>query len=164
MLQHCVITRGVDFSSENLDGVGMPSPKITKDLADELVLEYVLPIRREAEVRLIIHRHYLVAAQRRCITSRASLVTSTVRCMPYWAALRYTPFMTRTLDAAVAKLATLPPDEQDRVGLWLLDELRDDEHWGRQFAASQDALSKLAAEVQADIAAGRTTPLDPDTM
>lgn len=72
--------------------------------------------------------------------------------------------MTRTLDAAVAKLATLPPDEQDRLGQWLLDELHDDEHWGRQFAASQDALSKLAAEARADVAAGRTTPLDPDKM
>lgn len=72
--------------------------------------------------------------------------------------------MTRTLDAAVAKLATLPPDEQDRVGQWLLDELGDDEHWDRQFAASQDALSELAAEARADIAAGRTTSLDPDKM
>jgi hypothetical protein len=72
--------------------------------------------------------------------------------------------MTRTLDAAVAKLATLPPDEQDRVGMWLLDELRDEEHWHRQFADSQDALSRLAAEARADGAAGRTTPLDPDTM
>ena len=31
--------------------------------------------------------------------------------------------MTRTLDAALAKLAALPPEEQDRVGRWLLDEL-----------------------------------------
>ena len=77
--------------------------------------------------------------------------------------LRYTSFMTRTLDAAIARLATLP-DEQDRVGHWLLDELRDEEQGARQFAGSQDALSKLAAETRADIAAGRTTPLDPDHM
>lgn len=72
--------------------------------------------------------------------------------------------MTRTLDAAIARLATLPPEEQDRVGLWLLDELRDEDRWARQFAASQDALSKLAAEARADTAAGRTTPLDADHM
>ena len=54
--------------------------------------------------------------------------------------------MTQTLDAAIAKLATLPPDEQDRVGRWLLDELQDEDHWARQFAASQDTLSRLAAE------------------
>ena len=70
--------------------------------------------------------------------------------------------MTQTLDAAIAKLATLPPDEQDRVGRWLLDELRDDEDWTSQFAASQDALGRLAAEARADRAAGRTTELDPD--
>ncbi len=72
--------------------------------------------------------------------------------------------MTQALDAAIAKLATLPPDEQDRVARWLLDELRDEEHWARQFGTSQDALSKLAAEARADRAAGRTTELDPDKL
>ena len=70
--------------------------------------------------------------------------------------------MTQTLDAAIAKLATLPPDEQDRVGRWLLDQLRDEEDWTSQFAASQDALGRLAAEARADRAAGRPTDLDPD--
>ena len=72
--------------------------------------------------------------------------------------------MTRALDAAIAKLATLPANEQDRIAQWLLDELRDDERWARQFAASQDALSKLAAEARADRAAGRTVDLDPDKL
>ena len=72
--------------------------------------------------------------------------------------------MTQTLDAAIAKLATLPPEEQDRVGYWLLDELRDDERWAHQFRASQDALSKLAAEARADRNAGRTSVLDPEHM
>lgn len=78
--------------------------------------------------------------------------------------VRYTFPMTQTLDAAIAKLATLPPDEQDRIGRWLLDELRDEDHWARQFSASQDILSKLAAEARADLAAGRTTPLDPEKL
>ena len=72
--------------------------------------------------------------------------------------------MTRALEAAIAKLATLPTEEQDRVADWLLDELRDDEHWTRQFDASQDALSKLAAEARADRATGRTTDLDLDKL
>ncbi|MGH2360619.1 MAG: hypothetical protein ACRDGM_08775 [bacterium] len=72
--------------------------------------------------------------------------------------------MTRALDAAIAKLATLPADEQDRIAQWLLDELRDDEHWARQFATSQDALSKLAAEARADRFAGRATELSPDKL
>lgn len=72
--------------------------------------------------------------------------------------------MTRTLDAAIAKLATLPPEEQDRVGRWLLDELADDEQWTRKFEASRDPLGKLAAEARADRAAGRTTDIDPDSL
>ena len=72
--------------------------------------------------------------------------------------------MTQTLDAAIAQLAKLPPDEQDRIGRWLLDELRDEQRWTRQFAASQDALAKLAAEARADHAAGRTTDLDPEKL
>jgi len=80
------------------------------------------------------------------------------------AVVRYTWFMTRRLDAVIAKLATLPPDEQDRVARWLLDELRDEEHWSNQFGASQTALSKLAAEARADRAAGRTTALDPEKL
>ena len=72
--------------------------------------------------------------------------------------------MTRAMDAAVAKLASLPADEQDRIAQWLLDELRDEEHWARQFSASQDALNKLAAEARAERAAGRATELDPDKL
>jgi hypothetical protein len=72
--------------------------------------------------------------------------------------------MTRALDAAIAKLSTLPADEQNRIAQWLLDEVRDDEHWARQFSASQDALSRLAAEARAERGAGRATELDPDKL
>ena len=78
--------------------------------------------------------------------------------------LRYTWFMTGTLDAVINKLATLPPEEQERVARWLLDELRDEERWTNRFGASQNALSKLAAEARADRAAGRTTALDPEKL
>lgn len=72
--------------------------------------------------------------------------------------------MSRALDSAIAKLATLPADEQDRIARWLLDELRDEEHWERQFSTSQASLSKLAAEARAERAAGRATELDPDKL
>jgi len=72
--------------------------------------------------------------------------------------------MTRALEAAIAKLAGLPAEEQDRIARWLLDELEDEDRWARQFATSQEALSKLAAEARADRAAGRTTELDPDKL
>ncbi len=79
-------------------------------------------------------------------------------------AVLYAPAMTQTLDAAIAKLAALPPEEQDRIAQWLLDELADDERWDRSFAASQDVLKRMADEALADEAAGRTTDVDPDQM
>ncbi len=72
--------------------------------------------------------------------------------------------MTRALDAALAKLATLPAEEQDRVARWLLEELEDEEHWARRFGTSQEALSRLAAEARAERAAGKATDLDPDRL
>ena len=72
--------------------------------------------------------------------------------------------MARTLDTAIAKLESLPTEEQDRVARWLLDELHDEELWTNQFTSSQDALSKLAAEVRAERDAGETTELDPDKL
>ena len=72
--------------------------------------------------------------------------------------------MTRTLDAALAKLAALSPDEQDRVVRWLLHELTEDEQWTRKFEISKAPLSKLAAEARADRAAGRVTDVDPDGL
>ena len=96
--------------------------------------------------------------------SRTRSVQAAHRVLGRLTAARYNSPMTRTLEAAIAKLATLPTEEQDRVAGWLLDELRDDENWTRQFEASQDALGKLAAEARADRAAGRTTDLDADKL
>jgi hypothetical protein len=78
--------------------------------------------------------------------------------------IRYASIMASTLDTAIAKLAALPPDEQDRVGRWLLQELADDEHWVRRFETSQDLLSKLAAEARAEETAGRATDADPGPL
>jgi hypothetical protein len=72
--------------------------------------------------------------------------------------------MTQALDAAIAKLEELAPEEQDRVARWLLDELQDDGEWSRRFAGSQDALRKLAAEARGDRAAGRSSELDPNKL
>ena len=78
--------------------------------------------------------------------------------------VRYTRCMTRALDVAVAKLETLPPEDQDRMARWLLDELRDEENWAQRFGASQAALSTLAAEARADRKGGNATELNPDTL
>lgn len=72
--------------------------------------------------------------------------------------------MTHALDAVMAKLAALPPEDQDRIARWLLAELASDEEWDRKLAASQDALGALADEALEDEKAGRTTAIDPDQM
>jgi len=72
--------------------------------------------------------------------------------------------MTRSLDAAIQKLVALPAEEQDRVARWLMEELKDEDHWTHQFAESQDALAQLADEAVADSAAGRATELDPKKL
>ncbi len=68
------------------------------------------------------------------------------------------------LDVAVAKLAALPPEQQDRIARWLLEELPDEELWDTRFSNTQDGLSKLALEVRKERAAGNTTEIDPDTL
>ncbi len=58
----------------------------------------------------------------------------------------------------------LPPEEQDLVANWLLEELRVDERWTTRFRGSRDVLSRLAAEARDDDRAGRTNDLDPDDL
>lgn len=72
--------------------------------------------------------------------------------------------MTELLDTAVAKLAALPPGEQDRIAQWLLEELPDEEHWDRQFSETQDVLGKLVTETRNERARGTTTELEPDNL
>lgn len=72
--------------------------------------------------------------------------------------------MTAMLDAAVTKLASLSPQEQDRIARWLLEEMPDEELWDRQFSSSQDVLSKLAAEARRETTAGSLRELDPDKL
>ena len=77
---------------------------------------------------------------------------------------QYTAVITRTLDIAITKLTELPSEEQDRIARWLLEELRDEELWSKQFSASQESLTKLAAEARAERAKGETNDLDPDKL
>ena len=72
--------------------------------------------------------------------------------------------VSRAFDTAMEKMSALPPEEQDRIALWLLDELRDEERWTQAFSGSQHVLSRLADEARADIKAGRATQLDPDKL
>lgn len=72
--------------------------------------------------------------------------------------------MTADLERAFAEAAKLPAEEQDALAAWILNELASERRWEQQFASSQDALAALADEALAEHRAGRTDPLDPDTL
>ena len=61
--------------------------------------------------------------------------------------------MTRLLEQVLAQVAQLPPDEQDALASRWLEELADDRKWDGAFASSQDALTRLAADVRAKVQA-----------
>ena len=68
--------------------------------------------------------------------------------------------MTKVLEAALAEVAKLPPDEQDALASLLLDEIRSEQRWAELFRKSPEALKNLAAEAVAEFKAGQTKPLD----
>jgi len=72
--------------------------------------------------------------------------------------------MTELLEQAIAKLKTLPTNEQDAMATMILEELEDDHQWDESFARSPDLLAKLAAEAMVEHHAGRTQELDPETL
>lgn len=72
--------------------------------------------------------------------------------------------MTKSLQEAFEKASQLPPDEQEAFGAWMLHELDSEQRWDELFNRSPDLLSKLADEALAEHRAGRTKPLDPDTL
>jgi hypothetical protein len=72
--------------------------------------------------------------------------------------------MTKTLQKVIDEVAQLPPDEQETFAAWMLEELRSEQRWNELFARSQDMLAKMAEEALAEHKAGKTLPLDPDTL
>ena len=65
-----------------------------------------------------------------------------------------------TVDEIEAAISNLPPQDFARVRDWLLE--RDSERWDKQIAedAAAGKLDFLIQEFEADIAAGRTKPLN----
>ncbi|MGL4623200.1 hypothetical protein [Chroococcidiopsis sp.] len=72
--------------------------------------------------------------------------------------------MTELLEQAIARLKTLPANEQDAIAIRILEELEDNLLWEEAFARSPDALAKLAATAMAEYRAGKTQELDPETL
>jgi hypothetical protein len=72
--------------------------------------------------------------------------------------------MTERLEQAIARLKTLPTDDQDAIATLILEELEDDQRWDESFVRSPDLFAKLAAEAMAEYRAGKTQELDPETL
>jgi hypothetical protein len=72
--------------------------------------------------------------------------------------------MTKLLEQAIARLKTLPANEQDAIAAMILEELEDEIRWDETFKRSKDALASLAALAMAEYRAGKTQELDPETL
>ncbi len=72
--------------------------------------------------------------------------------------------MTTLLEKVIAEASKLPDEEQNAFAAWALAELESERRWDDLFARSQDLLSRLADEAHEDYLAGRTEPLDPETL
>lgn len=68
--------------------------------------------------------------------------------------------MTQVLESAISKLSQLSAVDQDRIGLWLLEEIADEEKWADRFRESDGSLAKLASEARAAGSAGLVTDID----
>jgi hypothetical protein len=72
--------------------------------------------------------------------------------------------MTKLLQKAFEEAAKLPDDDQDALAQAVLGELASERRWDELLARSADLLSELAEEALVEHRAGRTKPLDPDTL
>ena len=72
--------------------------------------------------------------------------------------------MTQLLEKAFKRVSKLPEIEQNIMAKWLIDELKSEKKWEKLFAESEDVLEKLADEALAELAQGKTKPLDIDKL
>jgi len=68
--------------------------------------------------------------------------------------------MTKLLEKAFKEAAKLSNVEQNALARWLLEELKSDKQWDKQFAESEDVLSKLADKAIRERKAKKTKSLD----
>ena len=72
--------------------------------------------------------------------------------------------MTQLLEKALTEVYKLPPDKQDAIAALILEELEDEQHWNKVFAASEDKIAQLAGKVRADIKTGRIREMGIDEL
>lgn len=68
--------------------------------------------------------------------------------------------MTELLKKVLARIQRLPPERQDELATWLMQEIEDNDQWETSFAASEDMLEAMANEALKEHAEGKTKPLD----
>ena len=72
--------------------------------------------------------------------------------------------MTQQLTAAIERAKNLPIQDQNAIADLIMNELDSESRWDELFAKSPDLLSRMAAEALAEHSAGKTIPLDPDSL
>jgi len=68
--------------------------------------------------------------------------------------------MTKLLEKALERIASLPEEEQDAIAAEVLAELEDEAAWTKRFAAQGAELRRLAKEALSEHRRGETSPLD----
>lgn len=69
--------------------------------------------------------------------------------------------MTELLERAITAVKKLPPDTQDAIAAYLLNEIDDEQAWSASFAATTDTQwDCLADKVRKSITTGRALSLD----
>lgn len=72
--------------------------------------------------------------------------------------------MTNLLRHAFEQASKLPPEVQDEAAAHLLADIEAELRWEATLDETSESLSALADEALRDFHAGRTEPLDPDTL
>ena len=72
--------------------------------------------------------------------------------------------MTELLQRAFEKASQLPPDAQDDLAEWVLEEMTSEERWTTSLRTSSSSLSRMAAEAIEEHRQGKTLLLDPERL
>ena len=72
--------------------------------------------------------------------------------------------MNTRLKEVMNKISRLSEADQERLAAVIEEELEDEARWQVAFDASRPQLRRLAEEAREDYRAGRTEPLDPDSL
>jgi len=68
--------------------------------------------------------------------------------------------MTRRLEEALRRVASLSPPEQDAIASQIMETLDDEDGWARRFRENPSVLLSLAQEALEEHRRGETRPLD----